>query len=70
MNVHIADGIIKLLICIMSLVRNLLPHFVCAPYYCKCAGVKFMQSVPEGTYDAIILDAFVNIGIFPFLFHF
>ncbi|XP_004300891.1 PREDICTED: spermidine synthase 2-like [Fragaria vesca subsp. vesca] len=25
-------------------------------------GVKFMQSVPEGTYDAIILDAFVNIG--------
>lgn len=26
-----------------------------------------MQSVPEGTYDAIILDAFVSIGIFSFL---
>lgn len=67
-NVHICDGMIRHLICLI------LPSYFEVHYYislclifAKHAGVKFMQSVPEGTYDAIILDAFVSIGIFSFL---
>lgn len=33
----------------------------------KRAGVEFMKTVPQGTYDAIMLDAFQNMGIFSFL---
>ena len=29
----------------------------------KYAGVEFLKSVPEATYDAIILDAFQEMGI-------
>jgi len=33
-------------------------HFV----YTKHAGIAFINSVPEGTYDVIILDAFQPMG--------
>lgn len=36
----------------------------------KCVGVEFLKSVPEATYDAIILDAFHVMGESSSLFFF
>ena len=37
-------------------------HFVYTKLSDKYAGIAFINSVPRGTYDAIILDAFDPIG--------
>lgn len=39
---------------------------ICA-FFVKHAGIAFMKSVPQGTYDAIILDAFQALGWSPSL---